>query len=247
MGNPSVGFVVNKLKVLPDYKGLFEKAFKRGLGMETVSQAIASYERTLNSANSPFDRWRYGKQDEALNSQAKLGFSLFTGKAGCSQCHSIGEHNAILMDNQLHNTGLGFRESMKKEPEKHRVQFAPGISFDMDESAIKQLGENKPSDLGLYEITQNPDDRWKYKTPTLRNIALTAPYMHNGSLASLREVVDFYNHGGESNENLDPLIKPLGLSEVEIDALVEFLKSLTGDNVETLVLDAYAAPVGNAH
>ena len=151
------------------------------------------------------------------------------------------------MDDQLHNTGLGYRESMKKEPEKRRVQVAPGVSFDVDESVIKPVGEGKPNDLGLYEITQKPEDRWKYKTPTLRNIALTAPYMHNGAFASLREVVEFYNLGGEANENLDRLIKPLGLSESEILALVEFLNSLTGDKVETLVLDAYAAPVGDTH
>lgn len=247
MGNPSIGFVVDKLKRLPDYQGMFGKAFKHGPSMETVSQAIASYERTLISANSPFDRWHYGRQSDALSAPAKEGFALFTGKAGCSQCHTIGEKTALFMDNQLHNTGLGFRESMKKEPEKRRVQVAPGVSFDMDESSIKQVGEGKPNDLGLYEITQNPADRWKYKTPTLRNLALTAPYMHNGAFASLREVVEFYNRGGESNENLDRIIKPLGLSEGEIDALVEFLKSLTGDNVEILVLDAYAAPVGDAH
>ena len=247
MGNPSVGFVVDKIKRLPDYQGLFEKAFRRGPTMETISLAIASYERTLNSGNSPFDRWHYGKQNGALNSQAIAGFELFTGKAGCSQCHTIGKDYALFMDDQLHNTGLGYRESMKKEPEKRRVQVAPGVSFDVDESVIKPVGEGKPNDLGLYEITQKPEDRWKYKTPTLRNIALTAPYMHNGALATLREVVEFYNQGGEANENLDRRIKPLGLSESEILALVEFLNSLTGDNVGTLVLDAYAAPVGDTH
>jgi cytochrome c peroxidase len=247
MGNPSVGFVIDKLKRLPDYPGLFEKAFRRGPSMETIGQAIASYERTLNSANSPFDRWRYGKQADAMGGQAINGFALFTGKAGCSQCHTIGERTALFMDNQLHNTGWGFRESTKNEPRNRRVQVAPGQSYIMDESAIKQLREDKPNDLGRYEITQNPSDRWKYKTPTLRNIALTAPYLHNGAFASLREVVEFYNRGGENNENLDPLIKPLGLNEADIDALVEFLHSLTGDNVETLVLDAYAAPVGDSN
>jgi len=246
MANPSVGFVVDKLKRLPDYQGLFEKAFHRAASMETVGQAIASYERTLVSAHSPFDRWRYGKQSEGLSLKARQGFELFVGKAGCSGCHSIGEQQALFTDNQLHNTGLGYRESMKKAPEKQRVQVAPGISFEMDSTAIQQVGAAKPNDLGLYEITQNPADRWKYKTPSLRNIALTAPYMHNGALSSLRDVVEFYNQGGEANENLDPLIKPLKLNEAEINALVEFLQSLTGDNVETLVLDAYAAPVGNA-
>jgi len=246
MGNPAVGFVVDKLKGLADYRGLFEQAFKRGASMETVGQAIASYERTLVSARSPFDRWRYGRQAEALSPLAKQGFGLFSGKAGCSQCHSIGERSALFTDNRLHNTGLGFRESMAKEPSKQRVQVAPGVSVELDSAAINSVGEAKPGDLGLYEITQNPADRWKYKTPSLRNVALTAPYMHNGAFSSLREVVEFYNQGGAANDNLDPLVKPLGLSAGEIDALVEFLQALTGDNVETLVLDAYAAPVGNA-
>ena len=247
MANPSIGFVIDKLKALPDYRGLFKKAFHRGPSMETVGQAIANYERTLISANSPFDRWHYGKQPGALSEQAKNGFELFSGKAGCSRCHVINDSQALFTDNQLHNTGLGYRESMKKQPAKQPVQVAPGISFNMDTAAIGTVGEVKSNDLGLYEITQNPADRWKYKTPSLRNIALTAPYMHNGVFATLKDVLEFYNKGGEPNENLDPLIKPLGLSEAEINALVEFLQALTGDNVETLVLDAYAAPVGNAH
>lgn len=246
MGNPSVGFVVDKLKRLNDYRGSFEQAFRRGPTMETVGMAIASYERTLVSANSAFDRWRYGKEKAALSEPARQGYALFTGKAGCAQCHLVGERTALFTDNQLHNTGLGFRDSMRKEPEKRQVQLAPGVSLAMDAAAIGQVAEARPSDLGLYEITLDPADRWKYKTPTLRNIALTPPYMHNGALPSLREVVEFYNRGGEPNENLDPLIKPLGMNDGEMDALVSFLQSLTGDSVETLVLDAYAAPVGDA-
>ncbi len=247
MANPSVGFVIDTLKALPDYRGLFATAFHRGPSMETVGQAIASYERTLISAHSPFDRWQYGKQPGALSEQAKAGFALFSGKAGCSQCHRIGERHALFTDQQLHNTGLGYRESMRKDLPKQQVQVAPGIRYAMDTAAISAVGGEKPSDLGRYEITQQPADRWKYKTPSLRNIALTAPYMHNGGLASLRDVVEFYNRGGEPNENLDPLIKPLGLSETEVNALVAFLQALTGDNVQTLVLDAYATPVGNAN
>jgi len=246
MGNPSVGFVVDKLKRLPDYPRLFEQAFHHGPSMETVGQAIASYERTLVSGNSPFDRWRYGKQTDALSPKARQGFELFSSKAGCSQCHTIGETQALFTDNQLHNTGLGFRDSMGKTPAAQKVQIAPGVSVDLASSAIKPVAEAKPGDLGLYEITQDPADRWKYKTPLLRNIALTAPYMHNGAFSSLREVVAFYNQGGVANENLDPRIKPLALSEGEAGALVEFLQALTGDSVETLVLDAYAAPVGDA-
>jgi len=95
-------------------------------------------------------------------------------------------------------------------------------------------------------VTQNPKDRWLYKTPSLRNVSLTAPYMHNGSIASLREVVEFYNGGGIVNENLDRLIKPLNLSASEIEELTAFLKSLSGSNVEELVSDAFAAPIGES-
>lgn len=245
MGNPSVGFVVDKLKGLEDYRGLFENAFGRGASMETVGQAIASYERTLISGNSPFDRWLYGKQPGALTAQAKRGFELFQGQAGCAQCHTVGTATALFTDQHLHNTGLGFQLSMRKAPEKQRVQVAPGIAFDVDAALLARVAEAPPSDLGRYEITHDPADRWRYKTPGLRNVALTAPYMHDGSLTTLRDVIAFYNRGGVPNEGLDPKIKPLNLTPEQIDALVAFLQSLTGDNIETLVLDAYAAPLGD--
>ncbi len=243
MGNPSIGFVIDKITTSQDYDGLFKKAFGRGPSMETIGMAIASYERTLNSANSDFDRWFYGKQP-SLSKSAKRGFNIFNGKAKCSRCHLINKDYALFMDNQLHNTGIGYQQAMQKEPGKLRVQVAPGIFVDVDNEIVNTVSELKPNDLGRYKVTQNPDDRWKYKTPSLRNIALTAPYMHNGSLTSLKQVIEFYNQGGIANENLDPLIKPLGLSAQEINDLVEFLKSLTGDNVSQLVSDAFAAPIG---
>ena len=246
MANPSVGTVVDKLKALPDYRGLFEQAFGRPATMETVGQAIASYERTLISGASPFDRWHFAQDEAAVSADVKRGFALFTGKAGCAQCHTVGSTSALFTDQQFHATGLGYRDSMAREPEKQRVQVAPGVAFDVDRTLIGQVAEPKPADLGRYEITQNPADRWKYRTPSLRNVALTAPYMHNGSFGTLEDVVRFYNAGGVPGETLDTLIRPLGLDDAEIGALVEFLKSLTGTNVEALVLDAYAAPVGDA-
>lgn len=245
MGAPSVGYVVEKVKGLPDYAGLFEKSYGRSASMETIGMAIASYERTLNSADSPFDRWRFGKQDLALSDAAKQGFALFTGKAGCSSCHSIDDKYALFTDNDLHNTGIGFRAAMGDATASRKVQAAPGVTLELDPALLASVSETKPSDLGLYEITQNPADRWKYRTPTLRNIALTAPYMHDGSLATLKDVVRFYNQGGAPNENLDPRIKPLSLTDEEENALVEFLGALTGSNVHDLVSDAYAAPVGD--
>ncbi|MCK9606585.1 MAG: SCO family protein [Methylomonas sp.] len=246
MGNPSIGHVVDKIKASADYRGLFEKAFNKGPSMETIGQALAGYQRTLNSADSPFDRWYFGKQSSALSAAAQRGFKLFTGRAGCSSCHGIGEKSALFSDQKRHNTGIGYAESMRKTPEKQRVQVAPGVFVEVDNKSLQGVAETKANDLGYYEISQNPADRWAYKTPSLRNVTLSAPYMHNGSLASLKQVVAFYNQGGIANENLSPLIKPLGLSAAEIDDLVAFLQALNGSNVETLVSDAFAAPVGDS-
>jgi cytochrome c peroxidase len=244
MANPSIGFVVDKINTITDYAVLFEQAFHKKPGMETIAQALASYERTLNSADSAFDRWYFGGQGNALSDHGKLGYGLFIGKAGCSNCHRIEAKQALFTDQLRHNTGIGYREAMQPTPEKQHVQLAPGVFVDVDSQQLKAVSELKANDLGYYEITQNPDDRWRYKTPVLRNVALTAPYMHNGSLATLEEVVRFYNQGGVANENLSPLMHPLQLSKSEIAALVAFLQSLTGSNVEKLVADAFAAPVG---
>ena len=106
------------------------------------------------------------------------------------------------------------------------------------------MGGQRPGDLGLYELTGKPEDRWRYRTPSLRNVAVTGPYMHDGSLASLDAVIHFYNQGGIPNEGLDPLLQPLNLNDEEIAALVAFLETLTGGNIGALVGDALAAPVG---
>jgi cytochrome c peroxidase len=245
MANPSIGFVVDKLKSYSDYRGLFEAAFGKPPGMENIGQALASYQRTLNSADSAFDRWHFGKQANAINDQAKLGFELFTGKAGCSRCHSIDAKTALFTDQQRHNTGIGYAAAMQKTPEIRQLQLAPGVFVDVASDSLQGLSSSKANDLGYYEISQNPTDRWAYKTPSLRNVALSRPYMHDGSLSSLREVVQFYNRGGIVNENLSPLIKPLNLSDTEIDALVALLQTLTGSNVPQLVEDGFAAPLGD--
>ncbi len=246
MGNPSVGYVLNKIRHIAEYEGRFEEAFNgRPVSMETLGMALASYQRTLVSGASAFDAWYYRNDSKALSAAARRGFKTFTGKGNCVACHQIKEQYALFMDNQLHNTGIGYRESMGIRPEKEQIIIAPGVTIDIDRSVIEQVGAKPPTDLGRYEITQNPHDRWKYKTPGLRNIALTAPYMHNGSLSTLQEVVDFYDQGGVRNEGLDSLIKPLQLTAQEKQDLVVFLQSLTGDNVDLLVADAFAAPVGD--
>jgi cytochrome c peroxidase len=207
--------------------------------------ALASYERTLVSGDSAFDRWNYEKEESALRNEAVLGFRLFSGKGGCVGCHLVGPNSALFTDGQLHNTGIGYKASMIDDEATRPVQLAPGEYVSVDSDLIAQVSYPVPGDLGLYEITQDPDDRWKYKTPTLRNIALTAPYMHDGSLATLREVVEFYDRGGVPNEVLDPRIRPLDLSDAEIGQLVAYLESLTGGDVDRLVADGLAVQVGD--
>ncbi|KAF0164553.1 MAG: SCO1/SenC family protein/methylamine utilization protein MauG [Rhodocyclaceae bacterium] len=240
MANPSIGYVIEKIRVLPEYAGRFEKAFGgRGPDVLTVGQALAAYQRTLVSGNSRFDRWHYGKEQNALNAEEQAGFRLFSGKAGCSACHVVGEKHALLSDNRFHNTGIGYANSMGL-PKKHRVQLAPGVFVEVEDKALDSFEQPQP-DVGRYEVTLDPADSWAYRTPSLRNVALTSPYMHDGSLPTLEEVIEFYDRGGIDNPQKNPLLKPLALSATEKRALAAFLKSLTGDNVQKLVTEARAA------
>lgn len=249
MANPSVGYVVRKIMAIKDYNGLFEKAFNgKKADMNTISMALAQYQRTLVAGNSAFDRWRYGKDERALNEQEKQGFAVFTGPGRCVVCHTVGEQHALFSDDDWHNTGIGYRESMMVDRNKPvKVQLAPGVFTELDRKTLDQVTQKpKANDLGLYEMTQNPADRWKYLTPSLRNVELTAPYMHDGSLADLKMVIEFYNRGGIKNQLLDPLLSPLNLGEEEKHALLAFLKTLTArESVALLVNDAFAAPVGD--
>jgi cytochrome c peroxidase len=245
MGNPSIASVVEKVRRLPDYQGLFEDAFASGPDMETIGKALASYVRTLNCGDSPFDRWYYGGDQSALGSSAERGFAVFIGKGGCAACHHMGPEHALFTDGGLHNTGIGYLASMAREPPKRRIQVAPGIALDVAGALLDKVSEVPRGDLGRYEITLDPDDRWKYRTPSLRNLTLTAPYMHDGSIATLAGVVAFYDGGGIDNPLLDPKIRRLALSAQEQADLVAFLEALTG-RCDDLVADAFAAPVGDA-
>jgi cytochrome c peroxidase len=245
MGNPSFASVVNKIKSIKSYDSLFEDAFGgQGVSVVTIGKALASYQRVLVSADSDFDRWHYANHKGSMNKEEKLGFKLFIGKAKCVNCHSIGNQYALFTDNKLHNTGIGYLSSMSPGRGDISVQVSPGIYIQASRRVINTVSEKVESDLGLYEITENPDHRWQYRTPSLRNIALTSPYMHNGSISSLTEVVQFYNRGGISNPLISPLIQPLNLNTTEVELLVNFLNSLTGNNVNNLVEDAFNAPVG---
>lgn len=241
MDMPSIGYVVEKVRQLPEYKGLFESAFKGPVNAERLGQALASYERTLVSGNSRFDRWYYGGEKNALNATEQRGFQVFMGKGRCVTCHSVGEKSALFTDHKFHNTGLGWERTMFPDRKSYRVQLAPNVFVDVNAKHLKPFEPPLP-DVGRYEVTFNPKDSWAYKTPILRDVELTSPYMHDGSLATLEEVVDFYDKGGIDNPEKSPLMVRLNLTPEEKSALVAFLKSLTGDNIAALVRDARQAP-----
>jgi len=196
MANPSIGWLLQTITGLEDYWGLFEKAFGQPINANNLGQALAAYQRSLLSANSPFDKWQYGGQKQALSADAIRGLELFKGKAGCARCHLIEKDHALFTDHKFHNTGAGLK--------------------------IK-------ADFGRMEVTDEEADIFRFKTPILRNIALTTPYMHDGSLQTLAEVVSFYNKGPAK------ILAPLHLNKTEQADLVAFLNQLTGDNVAELI------------
>ena len=244
MGNVSIGTVIRRIRSFADYDDLFEQAYQRGPDLQTIGMALASYERTLVSGDSPFDRWYFGKDETAIGASAQRGFALFRGKAGCVACHTVAQKFALFTDDEFHNTGVGYYATMRPAADELEVFLAPGRPERVETDLRHSTGTVQFRDLGRYEVTGLPADRWRYRTPSLRNVVLTAPYMHDGSLPALRDVLMFYNRGGVPNDVLDPLIRPLRLSDAEIDDLLSFLRSLTGSNVDVLVSDAFAAPIG---
>jgi cytochrome c peroxidase len=246
MGNPSIGHVIEKIRNLDDYAGLFEEVYGSEVTLERVSHAIAAYERTFISGNSRFDQWHYGGDSNALTKQEVQGFEIFNGKGGCVTCHTINEKTALFTDQSFHNTGIGWAQNnkvIKKEYESDTfpVQLAPGVIVQVKYEQLETSSEKPENDVGRFEITEDPKDSWKYKTPSLRNLVVTAPYMHDGSLSTLEEVVSFYDKGGDDNPEKDSLLKPLDLSQDDQKALVAFLKTLTGDNIKLLEQEARAA------
>jgi cytochrome c peroxidase len=244
MGNPSMGYVIERVRSLDDYAGLFAAAFDgKDVSAERIGAAIACYERTLTAGDSRFDRWRYGGERSAIDAREQRGFELFTGKARCASCHSVGERDALFADHGFHNTGIGWAQTFQA-PGRARVELAPGVYTEIDRRTLETFSEPPAKDVGRFEITFDPKDRWAYKTPSLRNVALTAPYMHDGSLATLEAVIEFYDRGGIDNPEKSALLSPLGLTGEERAALAAFLRALTGSTVAALVEDARRAPIG---
>lgn len=192
--------MVSTISRASGYGRYFTQAFGDAkVTKERVARAIADYERTRMSGDSPFDRWRHGRG--SVSDAVRRGFDLFADKAGCAACHTP----PLFTDGAFHNLGIGWN------PET--TSFA---------------------DEGRYAVTKDTvfeGDPGSFKTPTLREVTRHAPYMHNGSLATLRDVIEFYNRSGIVNPDLDERLRrrgPLRLTSAEVNDLVAFLASLEG-------------------
>ncbi|MEE9336473.1 MAG: cytochrome c peroxidase [Methylococcaceae bacterium] len=216
--------IIKVIHTDPDYPQMFEQAFnipKDQITIKFVSKAIASFERTLIAGNSLFDQYYFGRDHTKLSESAARGLRLFRRKGNCANCHEISFDNALFMDNRFYNIGVGFNH-LKPKLNEIISSLKQGKSVKALDLSPEQLSE-----LGRFNVTNIILDIGKYKTPTLRNISLTAPYMHDGSMKTLEEVVDYYDKGGDKNRFIDPAIYPLHFTEQEKIDLVEFMKSLT--------------------
>lgn len=196
--NQDMAKLIKELKVISGYVKKFKKAYpKEGITEVTIGKAIASFERTVVSSESPFDRWIKGDK-KAISKSAKKGFKLFEGRGMCILCH----HGFNFTDDGFHNIGTPF---------------------------------DGKEDLGRYNIKKVEVLKGAFKTPTLRDIALTAPYMHNGKLATLEDVLNHYGNVGKLKGNLSPSLTDVALSKRDKANIVEFLKTLTGDPVNIVI------------
>ncbi|MBI4362809.1 MAG: cytochrome-c peroxidase, partial [Euryarchaeota archaeon] len=234
-GNGDPAMVEERLAQAPDYVEMFREAFGTGPSYPLVLKAIASFERAETvTKDTPFDRYARG-DPSALPESARRGMELFAGKAACTSCHG----GALFTDESYHNLGVPDHPEFRKDPLRqislryqHLIRGVP-----------EDVYRNATTDLGLYYTTKRDEDIGKFRTPPLRYINHTAPYMHNGVLPSLEEVVDFYDRGGDRGPGeKSPRMRPLGLAPEEKRNLVEFLKSLSGPEIliETPDLPKYA-------
>jgi cytochrome c peroxidase len=224
MGHPDAASAMLGVNADPAYQALFQKAYGRAPNYEDLGRAIASFERTLIFLDAPFDRFAAGDA-KALSPAAQRGLALFNGKARCVSCHMINSSNPIGTDNLFHNIGVSAR---KQNFEALAEQALRVLQQSNNTEAVDKLAiQTDMSELGRFLVTKKREDIGAFKTEQLRNVGLTAPYMHDGSLHTLWDVMDHYNKGGETNAYLDGGIEPLNLSESEINDVVAFLFALT--------------------
>jgi cytochrome c peroxidase len=225
--NQNLDLLLEKLNAIPDYAERFQKVFGTPATPDALGQALAAFERTLVSRNSPFDRYMAGEQ-QALSESAVRGMALFKGKARCIVCH----HGPNFTDSLFHNLGV------PDVPLLAHPLVQASIRFDAKRMNVPDYAQVK-EDLGRYLVTKAEVDKGAFKTPTLRNVAARDPYMHNGAFQSLEEIIEFYNRGGGTVPGKSPLMQPLSLTAQEKRDLLAFLQALTG---EVLPLPSIAVP-----
>lgn len=224
-----------RLALVPDYRKRFTAVFgTKSPRSNDVWQAIAAFERTIVQTDTPFDRYLRGDHNALAGDQLR-GFALFKGKAGCSGCHN----GPLLTDQSFHNTGV------PPSPRWLNDTLAK-ISFDYMQVELDAAADAFRDDAGRYLYTKQVEDLGKFRTAPLRYTLYTAPYMHNGTLETLRGVVEFYNRGGGENafaRSKSEKIVPLKLSDNEISDLVRFLEALSGPEIKITrpVLPPYPA------
>jgi cytochrome c peroxidase len=230
MGMENADALVARLSSIAEYRTKFRRVFRRkGITLDNIAKAIAAYERTLLSSNSPFDRFIRGDK-KAFTAAQKNGWQLFKGKAKCIDCHSFSSSARFFTDFKFYNTGIAVRNQNFEELARRAVETTVSrrdATFNLSSLVHKP----EFSELGRFLVTHQEKDIAAFKTPTLRDVELTGPYMHNGSLKTLLDVVRFYNEGGQKNPNLDDKMRTLNLNEKEMSDIVEFLRALTSDDV----------------
>jgi cytochrome c peroxidase len=224
MGQKDPKDVVAKLAAIPEFVEAFQKVFGRPPNWEDMGKALAAFERTRLSTEAPFDRFLHG-DEKALNASQRRGWALFTGNARCGTCHTYDPALPLFGDNRFHNTGVGAGKQDFNQLAKRAARSDEANKSEIDRLAL----ETDDSELGRFLVTKKREDIGGFKTPFLRDVLLTGPYMHDGSLETLWDVVEFFNKGGERNPFLDAEMKPLGLTASEVDDLVNFLGALTSD------------------
>ena len=224
MGMPDGEAAVRAIKDDPEYQAAFRKAYGRDVNYDDIGRAIAAFERTLIFIDSPFRRFLAGDQD-AISAEAQKGWVLFNEKARCVTCHPMSPSNPLGTDNRFHNIGVSARhqdfEALAKKAQE-------ALREDPSERKLDELALGTDmSELGRFMVTKNRSDIGAFRTSLLLNIGITHPYMHDGSIETLWDVMDHYNKGGEANLYLDGGMEPLALTEEEIDQVVAFLFTLT--------------------
>lgn len=236
-GNGEDDMMEARLAFVPEYRERFKQVFGTEYPLvRDAYMAIAAFERTIVQTDTPFDNYMRG-DDDALSAEQKRGMELFTGKAGCSQCHD----GALITNQKYYNIGVPAYDGWE-EDELAQITFR----FELYAKGVTEEKYRKwKDDPGLYFRTKQDADLGKFRVPSLRYTKYTAPYMHNGMLETLEDVVEFYNQGGGTNDwaaTKTDLIKPLGLSDQEKADLVAFVESLSGERLtmETPELPEYA-------